>query len=134
MLELLFLLLPVAAFYGYFMGRGSARLRLINRKNKNSTAYLKGVEYLLSDNHEKAVDNFITYLNASDPTFETRLALGNLLRQRGDTEQAIALPATMAAEGGDEAERSRPRPGAAQGPGRGPAPGGRGGQAPHEGL
>lgn len=105
MLELLFLLLPVAAFYGYFMGRGSARLRLINRKNKNSTAYLKGVEYLLSDNHEKAVDNFITYLNASDPTFETRLALGNLLRQRGDTEKAIALHEKMAAEGGDEAEQ-----------------------------
>ncbi len=105
MLELLFLLLPVAAFYGYFMGRGSARLRILNRKNKNSTAYLKGVEYLLSDNHEKAVDNFITYLNASDPTFETRLALGNLLRQRGDTEKAIALHEKMAAEGGDEAEQ-----------------------------
>lgn len=105
MLELLFLLLPIAAFYGYFMGRGSARLRILNRKNKNSTAYLKGVEYLLSDNHEKAVDNFITYLNASDPTFETRLALGNLLRQRGDTEKAIALHEKMASECADEAEQ-----------------------------
>ncbi|MGN0908990.1 MAG: hypothetical protein ACI4NA_05160 [Succinivibrio sp.] len=105
MLELLFLLLPVAAFYGYFMGRGSARLRVLNRKSKNSTAYLKGVEYLLSDNHEKAVDNFISYLNATDPTFETRLALGNLLRQRGDTEKAIALHEKMASEGGDEAEQ-----------------------------
>lgn len=110
MLELLFLLLPVAAFYGYFMGRGTARLNRINRKNKNSRAYLKGVEYLLSDNHEKAVDNFINYLNASDPTFETRLALGNLMRQRGDTEKAIALHEKMAKdESTDEVEQELAR-------------------------
>ncbi len=98
MLELLFLLLPVAAVYGYFMGRASMRSKALQSRNRNRTAYLKGVEYLLSNNQEKAVDNFITYLNTSDPTFETRMALGNLLRQRGETEKAIALHEKMASD------------------------------------
>lgn len=106
MLELLFLLLPLAAVYGYIMGRSSQRSKRLESKNDHNTAYLRGVEYLLNDNQEKAVDKFIAYLNSSDPTFETRLALGNLLRQRGESDKAIALHEKMAQDQSlDETER-----------------------------
>ena len=95
MLELLFLLLPLAAVYGYYMGRSSLRAKKLSSKNRHSSTYLRGVEYLLSNDQDKAVDNFIAYLNASDPTVETRLALGNLLRQRGEFDRAIALHEKM---------------------------------------
>ena len=84
MLELLFLLLPLAAAYGYYMGRNSLRSKKLNAKNRHNATYLRGVEYLFSNNQEKAVDKFIAYLNGTDPTFESRLALGNPLRQRGE--------------------------------------------------
>lgn len=106
MLELLFLLLPLAAAYGYYMGRSSLRAKRLSSKNRHNSTYLRGVEYLLSNNHDKAVENFIAYLNASDPTFETRLALGNLLRQRGEFDRAIALHEKMAGENdADEIEK-----------------------------
>lgn len=106
MLELLFLLLPLAAVYGYIMGRSSVRSKKLNSKNDHNATYLRGVEYLLNHNQEKAVDKFIAYLNSSDPTFETRLALGNLLRQRGESDKAIALHEKMAQDQSlDEIER-----------------------------
>ncbi len=106
MLELLFLLLPLAAAYGYYMGRASVRSKKLNSKSSHNSTYLRGVEYLFSNNQEKAVDKFIDYLNSSDPTFETRLALGNLLRQRGESDKAIALHEKMTADSSlDEAER-----------------------------
>ena len=106
MLELLFLLLPLAAAYGYYMGRNSLRSKKLNDKNKHNATYLRGVEYLFSNNQEKAVDKFIAYLNGTDPTFESRLALGNLLRQRGEFDKAIALHERMATdETLDDAEK-----------------------------
>ena len=106
MLELLFLLLPLAAAYGYYMGRNSLRSKKLSAKNRHNATYLRGVEYLFSNNQEKAVDKFIAYLNGTDPTFESRLALGNLLRQRGEFDKAIALHERMAAdETLDDAEK-----------------------------
>ena len=71
MFELLFLLLPFAAAYGYYMGRQSVR----DKKEKSSTVrnnnYLRGVEYLLNNEKDRAVDKFIAYLNESDPSLVT---------------------------------------------------------------
>ena len=96
MFELLFLLLPFAAAYGYYMGRQSVR----DKKEKSSTVrnnnYLRGVEYLLNNEKDRAVDKFIAYLNESDPSFESNLALGNLFRKRGEVDRAISLHEALA--------------------------------------
>ncbi|MBQ9274434.1 MAG: tetratricopeptide repeat protein [Succinivibrio sp.] len=110
MIELLFLLLPIAAAYGYYMGRASLRDKKIQSQNAHRTNYLRGVEYLLKHRQDKAVDRFIAYLNEADPTFDSRMALGNLFRQRGETDKAIALHERLASNAqADESENELAR-------------------------
>ena len=91
MLELLFLLLPVAAAYGWYMGRRSAG----HQHKRSATAYSKnyftGLNYLLSDQPDKAVDQFISLMDVDSETIETHLALGRLFRQRGEVDRAIRI-------------------------------------------
>ena len=106
MFELLFLLLPVAALYGYFMGRSTSKQKRENDKNRQDSSYLKGFDYLLSNKQEKAVDKFIAYLNSIDQTYESSLALGNLFRQQGEVDKAISLHEKMSNDSSlDESER-----------------------------
>lgn|SRR5574344_553464 len=98
MFELLFLLLPVAAVYGYYMGCSSSKQKQQELKNQQNSTYLRGFDYLLNNKQEKAVDKFIAYLNSKDPSFESSLALGNLFRQRGEVDKAIALHEKMSAD------------------------------------
>jgi lipopolysaccharide biosynthesis regulator YciM len=106
MFELLFLLLPVAALYGYYMGRSSVRNKQENARNQQNHNYLRGVEYLLNKQDDKAVDRFIACLKDQDPSFESSLALGNLFRTRGEVDKAISLHERMIAdESVDDSER-----------------------------
>lgn len=91
MLELLFLLLPIAAAYGYYMGSTSWKNKKQDKQNIKTHSYLKGVDYLLNNESDRALDNFIDYLKNDDPSFETSLALGNLFRKRGEVDRAISL-------------------------------------------
>lgn len=58
MLELLFLLLPIAAAYGWYMGRRSAQQGKQQEANRLSREYVTGVNFLLSNQQDKAVDSF----------------------------------------------------------------------------
>lgn len=53
MLELLFLLLPVAAAYGWYMGRRSAQQNKQDEANRLSRDYVAGVNFLLSNQQDK---------------------------------------------------------------------------------
>jgi lipopolysaccharide assembly protein B len=97
MLELLFLLLPVAAAYGWYMGRRSARLDSQQSSHKLSRNYVAGINFLLSEQPDKAVDLFIELLQVDDETLETHLALGNLFRQRGEVDRAIRIHQNLVA-------------------------------------
>lgn len=96
MFELLFLLLPVAAAYGYYMGRNSYKNKRADLSKEQTSNYLQGVDYLLNNDKDQAVEKFIAYLNSSDPTFESTLALGNLFRTRGEVDRAISLHTSLA--------------------------------------
>lgn len=91
MLELLFLLLPIAAGYGWYMGRRSVRQDTQKQSNQFSRQYVAGLNYLLSDQSDKAVDLFIQLLEVDSETIETHLSLGNLFRQRGEVDRAIKI-------------------------------------------
>ena len=56
MLELLFLLLPIAAAYGWYMGHRSAKRDQEDISNKLSRDYVTGVNFLLANQTDKAVD------------------------------------------------------------------------------
>ncbi|MEI6896948.1 MAG: lipopolysaccharide assembly protein LapB [Psychromonas sp.] len=91
MQEIFFLLLPVAAFYGWYMGVRSVHQKKQKKENKLSRDYVKGLNFLLSDQPDKAVDHFIALLEVDNETIETHLALGNLFRQRGEVERSIRI-------------------------------------------
>lgn len=99
MLELLFLLLPIAALYGWYMGYRSAKKNQEDASNKLSRDYVTGVNFLLSNQTEKAVDLFLSMLQKqeaeneieSDSQFEAELTLGNLFRSRGEVDRALRI-------------------------------------------
>lgn len=91
MLELLFLLLPVAAAYGWYMGRRSAQQDKEQEANRLSREYVTGVNFLLSNQQDKAVELFLDMLKDESNTFEAHLTLGNLFRSRGEVDRAIRI-------------------------------------------
>ncbi|AFJ46722.1 lipopolysaccharide assembly protein LapB [Shimwellia blattae] len=95
MLELLFLLLPVAAAYGWYMGRRSAHQDKQQEANRLSRDYVAGVNFLLSNQQDKAVDLFLDMLKEDTGTVEAHLTLGNLFRSRGEVDRAIRIHQTL---------------------------------------
>ena len=91
MLELLFLLLPVAAGYGYIMGRNSVRQAQRKQSSILSKHYYRGLNFLLSDQPDKAVDTLIKMINLNNDTAETHIAMGNFFRHRGEIDRAIRV-------------------------------------------
>lgn len=91
MLELLFLLLPVAAAYGWYMGRRSSQQDKQQNANRLSREYVAGVNFLLSNQQDKAVDLFLDMLKEDSSTVEAHLTLGNLFRSRGEVDRAIRI-------------------------------------------
>lgn len=88
--ETLFLLLPVATLSGWIMGRRS----LSNKSSKYPDIpldYLKGLNLLLDEQPDKAIDLFIQMLEVNTDTVETHLALGSLFRRRGEVDRAIRI-------------------------------------------
>ncbi|PHQ79802.1 MAG: lipopolysaccharide assembly protein LapB [Coxiella sp. (in: Bacteria)] len=91
-MQLTFLLLPVAATFGWFMGRKDQQQNPINSNpNQLRHDYFKGLNYLINEQPDKAVDVFIKLLEIDSDTVETHLALGNLFRRRGEVDRAIRI-------------------------------------------
>ncbi|MEH6462948.1 MAG: lipopolysaccharide assembly protein LapB [Shewanella psychromarinicola] len=91
MLEILFLLLPIAAGYGWYMGRRSIRHSDSQQSKKLSRDYFTGFNFLLSNESDKAVDLFISMLDVDDETIDTHLSLGSLFRKRGEVDRSIRI-------------------------------------------
>jgi lipopolysaccharide biosynthesis regulator YciM len=91
MLELLILLLPVAAASGWFAARRSLAAKQQKQPNEISPVYFKGLNYLLNEQPDKAIDLFIKVLDVDSDTVETHLALGSLFRRRGEVDRAIRI-------------------------------------------
>lgn len=100
MLEILFLLLPIAAAYGWYMGNRSAQQDKQKQSNQISRQYVAGLNLLLSDQSDKAVDHFIELLQVDDETIDTHLALGNLFRSRGEVDRAIRIHQNLISRSG----------------------------------
>lgn len=91
MLELLFLLLPVAAGYGWVMGRNSVRQAQRKSSSILSRHYFKGLNFLLSDQPDKAVDTLIKMIDVNTANVETHVSMGNFFRHRGELDRAIKI-------------------------------------------
>ena len=91
-LEALWLLLPVAAGTGWLAARGTPRRKSRERKTDGLRSdYFQGINYLLNEQPDKAIEVFIKLIEVDSETVETHLALGNLYRRRGDVDRAIRI-------------------------------------------
>ncbi|MBT0586350.1 lipopolysaccharide assembly protein LapB [Alteromonas oceanisediminis] len=91
MLELLFLLLPIAVGYGWVMGRNSLRQAQRKQSSILSKHYYRGLNFLLSEQPDKAVDTLIKMIDLNNDTVETHIAMGNFFRHRGEIDRAIRV-------------------------------------------
>jgi lipopolysaccharide assembly protein B len=89
--EWLLLLLPVAAASGWLAGRRSAETANAKGDSQLNSTYFTGLNYLLNEQPDKAIDAFITALEVDSNTVEPYLALGNLFRRRGEVDRAIRI-------------------------------------------
>ncbi|HEU5337676.1 MAG TPA: lipopolysaccharide assembly protein LapB [Sulfuricaulis sp.] len=88
--DLLWLLLPLAAASGWFVARLEQKRR-VRQSFDLPSAYFKGLNFLLNEQPDKAIEIFIRVLEVNSETVETHLALGNLFRRRGEVERAIRI-------------------------------------------
>jgi lipopolysaccharide assembly protein B len=92
-IELLFLLLPIAALSGWWIGR---RGRLRGEKESAgclplSSDFFKGLNYLLDEQPDQALEVFIRMSEADSETIEIQFALANLFLRRGEVDRAIRI-------------------------------------------
>ncbi len=90
-LLLLFLLLPVAFLSGWWSARRAGVQRSAVRRDDLSSSYFRGLNYLLNEQPDKAIEEFLKLAEANRDTLETHLALGNLFRRRGEVDRAIRV-------------------------------------------
>jgi lipopolysaccharide biosynthesis regulator YciM len=87
----LFLLLPIAALTGWVIGRRGGERHSDTQVSRLSTTYFRGLNYLLNEQPDKAIELFLHIAELDKDTFETQVALGHLFRRRGEVDRAIRL-------------------------------------------
>lgn len=82
--------LPTAFALGWVASRLDLRqMRLANRQAPR--AYFKGLNYLLNEQQDQAIDAFIEAVQNDPDTSELHFALGNLFRRRGEYDRAVRV-------------------------------------------
>ncbi len=82
--------LPLAFGLGWVASRLDLRqLRMANRQAPR--AYFKGLNYLLNEQQDQAIDAFIEAVQNDPDTSELHFALGNLFRRRGEYDRAVRV-------------------------------------------
>ena len=82
--------LPLAFLLGWLASRFDLRqLRFENRRVPK--AYFKGLNFLLNEQQDQAIDAFIEAVQNDPDTSELHFALGNLFRRRGEYDRAVRV-------------------------------------------
>ena len=84
----LFLLLAAA---GWALGRFGERDEFEDAPAPLNIDYLKGLNFLLNEQTDQALEHFLQMVRVDDQTIETHFALGSLFRRRGEVDRAIRI-------------------------------------------
>jgi len=88
----LFLLIFTAIACGWLLGRfAGGQPALPGGAASGYRQYFRGLNYLLNDRADEAIDTFVDTLEVTKETLETHVALGNLMRRKGEVERAIRI-------------------------------------------
>ena len=106
MVELgLVLLLPVAVYLGWCLARSIGRRSANKQQQLFSNQYFQGLNYLLNEQPDKAIQVFLELAEVNQDTVETHMALGSLFRRRGEVDRAIRFHQNIIAKPGLEPEQ-----------------------------
>ena len=98
---------PIAFTLGWLASRLDLRqLRIENRQAPK--AYFKGLNFLLNEQQDQAIDAFIEAVQSDPDTSELHFALGNLFRRRGEYERAVRVHEHLLRRG-DQTQPERDR-------------------------
>jgi len=85
--EIIFFIIIMSAILFYIA------VKIFYKKNSNiiPVEYLQSMNYLLSEEHDKALTTFMSMVSVSQDNAETHIILGNLFRNRGEVDRAIRI-------------------------------------------
>ena len=89
---IIILLLPIIGFVGWWYGRWRLQFSEVNNKNRIHPEYFKGLNYVLNEQPDKAIEVFVKMLEIDSETVETHLALGNLFPRQAATYSPMLCP------------------------------------------
>ena len=100
-------LLGLPLFFG--LGWAAARVdirHLVSQSKALPSSYFRGLNFLLNEQPDKAIDAFVEVVKVDPETIELHFALGNLFRRRGEIERAIRMHSNLVKRPDlDESER-----------------------------
>lgn len=99
-IEVILLLAVPTAFLIFGLGWLAARVdikHLLERSKTLPKAYFQGLNYLLNEQPDRAIDSFIEAVKADPETVELHFTLGSMFRRRGETDRAIRLHQSLLA-------------------------------------
>src|SRR3989339_724508 len=86
------LTIVLAALIGWYVGRRGYDQHSVSRISERLRRdYFLGLNHLINEQPDKALDVFIKLLEVDSETVETHLALGSLFRRRGEVDRAIRV-------------------------------------------
>lgn len=84
------LALPLFFTLGWLAARVDIK-QLLSESTALPAAYFKGLNFLITDQHDKAIEAFVEAVEANAESLELHFALGSLFRRRGEVDRAINL-------------------------------------------
>jgi len=87
----------VAAASGWYAAHRSTKRSGGPVSSEFNTEYFKGLNYLLNEQQDKAIEVFLRMAEVDKDTVETHFALGNLFRRRGEVDRAIRIHQSLIA-------------------------------------
>jgi lipopolysaccharide biosynthesis regulator YciM len=102
------LLIPAAIAIGWLLGRRGGEIKGGAKISRLSNTYFRGLNYLLNEQQDKALEIFLQIAEVDKETVETQFALGHLFRRRGEVDRAIRLHQNLVARTGlSEEQKTR---------------------------
>ncbi len=84
------ILIPILFGLGWIAAKVDVR-QIVSESRNLPDSYFRGLNFLLNEDHDKAIDAFIEVAKLDSETTELHFALGSLFRRRGEIERAIRV-------------------------------------------
>src|SRR5258706_7217797 len=81
---------PLFFAFGWLAARVDIK-QLLSESRSLPLSYFKGLNFLLNEQPDKAIEAFIEVVKVDPQTIELHFALGSLVRRRGEVERAIRM-------------------------------------------